>query len=977
MIFKNLFKPRWQHSNPQIRRQALDELTDDYGVLTEIVRRDPDPELRILAIGRHTDLTILDLSARTDADPRVQESAASRLCEILAGTIKGVSLSERLAWIGRSADPALLAYIVRHGVESNLRSAVLERITDSEVLAATAVADLDARVRAAAAMRLQDRILLERVSKLSRNRDKGVHRIVQERLTTLLEEEERPRRQRLLREGLCADVEALVRRGHWRDAATPLGRLENRWAAAEGVADSDVAERFVAAVAVVRRGLADEEERQREQARLDEEMAVIRDKKLSLCCMIENLTTDLAGRGQLSHEDAALAHTLLRTAESGWAESGSLPEREETALNARFQGAGTDIRARLGDLLRSAEQLATRRAQCNRVEQALAGKQTPEERTLKEWSREWQALPASTDDPEETALTERFQTAMQQLRERNRTEQENRSQSYANAEAAVTELEHHLEQGSVKAAASALNLAKSLLGNLPVDARSGALKTRMEHGATEVHKLLEWQRWSNIRERERLCAEVEALQGVQEEPERLAAEIRGMRETWNRLGPLERDSSAIGERFNAACEIAFEPCRIYFAEQASQREEAAKQREAVIARIEAFTTNADWKDMDWKAADRFLLEVRDAWRNTGAVDRRTLENLQGHFTAALEPLQREVRNYHRNILKAKEDLVARAVTAQKSPDLRTATNEIKQIQIEWKALGYAPRRQEQVLWRRLRVAADDVFERRHAEVLAQEAERTAARTARETLCEKLEHLTQRIGTDLAATQSEFVALEQQWATAPTAPREDAATLDNRFRKACTSYHEAVAEFRRQQTWRVMEVLATRSSLCTELEALAESDGDEHRSAVETASDRWRTLGGGIYPALAARFERACANASLPRTERTALEPPDAEALETLFVRLEILAEVESPPESARMRLSHQMDRLATGFGRGQGTITTKQRHTQFMDLLRTYYATGSISAELRTTLESRLGRVLGAVKEAFPTLEDGASQPPG
>jgi len=967
MIFKNLFKPRWQHNNPRVRRQALEELANNHDVLTQMARYDPDPDLRILAINRLTDLSILDLVVGTDTDPKVREHAVCRLWEVVTGTSTGgPSLPERLLWLEHTDNPPLLVHLARHGVESNLRSIVLERITDDEVLAASAVADSDTRVRTLAATRLKDRTLMERVAKLSRNRDKGVHRILQERLAAIIEEEERPRRQRRLREGLCADIEALVRRGHWRDAATPLERLENRWATAAGEADPDLTERFTTAIGLIRGGLMEEEDRRREQARIEEAFVPIRTEKLSLCLAIENLATDLVGRDQLGPEYAISARTLLRTVEEGWAQSGALPNSEEFRLKTRFQTANTQIRNRLRDLLQHAEQLAACRTQCERAEQSLKGRQTVWESTLKDWNREWQSLGVNntTNDPELTELTQRFQAAMHQIRERVRTAHERREQDYVRAEATVIELEQALEQGILKVATPTLTIAQTTVGNLPASPRTTALKVRVEQGAAEVYKLQEWQRWGNIRERDRLCTEVEALIGVEDPPVQLAARIREIRDIWNRLGPTESEPTDL-DRFNAACETAFEPCRVYFAEQAQRREEAATVREALITRIEAFTASADWMNMDWNAADNFLGEIREAWHSAGSVDRRASARLQERFTAALDPLQQQIRREYRRNLKAKEDLVARAERAQELTDLRLATNEIKQIQIEWKALGHAPRRQEQTLWRRLRVAADGVFERRHAQIIAQEVERNAARTTREALCEQVETLAQRNGPELTAARGELATLEQQWATLPAAPREDATALENRLRKAVAAYHEAITAFRRRQAWETVDTVVAQGALCTEMEMLAETDGDLGE-AVEAVRARWNLLAQEADPTITARFERAYARAHLPVTERQgriALEAREAGVMEMTCIRLEVLAGVESPPGSARTRLSLQVNRLAEGLGQGRET-NLEQRRAQLLELLRTWCATGPIPAELRLGLETRQARVLAVIKES-------------
>lgn len=965
MIFNNLFTPRWRHSNPKIRRQALEELTGNHEVLAQIARQDPDSELRLLAIKHLTDLSVLEHITCTETDQKVREHAVSRLRELFIGSDpQAPTLTERLVLIGRNDNPEFLAYLARHGVESTLRSTTLERINDNEVLAASAVADSDTRIRILAASRISDRTILERVAKLVRKRDKGVYRVVQERLATMIEEEERPRRLRQKQMDLCADIEALARRGHWHNAATSLERLEEHWAAVEGDREPELEERFIAAVATVRRGLVEEEEQRREQARREEALTLVRTEKDSLCLAIENLATDLTNRTRLSSEDVVMIRSLLRTIENGWTQSATLPTAEESRFSTRFQNASTQIQTRLRELLKGFERLAAARAQCEYIEQALANHQVFAEPTLKGWSREWQALKMNeyADDPEGNQLIQRFQLAMNESRERVRKEREHREQTLVQAEMAVTELEQALEQGLLKVATPALGVAQATVGNLPVDTQTTALKSRIEKAAIAVHQLQEWQRWGNVRERERLFTEVEALVGLEEPPEQLADRIREIRQTWDRLGPPEREAATLVIRFNTVCETAFEPCRIHFAEQARRRKEATKAREALIARAEVFTSTANWATMGWKAADDFLQEMRNAWSNIEALDRRRSDRLHERFTAALEPLQREIRREHRHNLKAKEELVIRAEGISESSDTRLAIAEIKRIQLEWKKLGYAPRRQEQVLWKRLRAAADKVFERRRAQTRTQEAERNAARAAREALCEQAEALARCDGSDLARAESERIVLEQQWATLPTMRREDVAALESRFRKAMTSFQEGITTLRHQQTWTVVETLVARGNLCLELDTLAEAENDDREDALVMVRNRWNALGQECEPALAARFERAFIRATLPRAQQSiTIEPSELETLEILCVRLEILVGIESPSESARIRLSHQVNRLAEGFGQGREEMfNTEQRRIQLMEQLQTWYSHGPLSAELRTRFEARLQRVLMA-----------------
>lgn len=59
MKFQDLFLPRWQHSNPMVRKKAA-ALSRDSKLLTHMAEKDPDPSVRETASAR---LVILEEEA--------------------------------------------------------------------------------------------------------------------------------------------------------------------------------------------------------------------------------------------------------------------------------------------------------------------------------------------------------------------------------------------------------------------------------------------------------------------------------------------------------------------------------------------------------------------------------------------------------------------------------------------------------------------------------------------------------------------------------------------------------------------------------------------------------------------------------------------------------------------------------------------------------------------------------------------------
>ena len=84
MILNRFFKPKWQHSDPQVRKQAVGEISSVDPVLVQVARQDRSPEVHCAALERLSELSLLQQIARQDADPAVREAAESRCREPLA-----------------------------------------------------------------------------------------------------------------------------------------------------------------------------------------------------------------------------------------------------------------------------------------------------------------------------------------------------------------------------------------------------------------------------------------------------------------------------------------------------------------------------------------------------------------------------------------------------------------------------------------------------------------------------------------------------------------------------------------------------------------------------------------------------------------------------------------------------------------------------------------------------------------------------
>jgi hypothetical protein len=237
-----------------------------------------------------------------------------------------------------------------------------------------------------------------------------------------------------------------------------------------------------------------------------------------------------------------------------------------------------------------------------------------------------------------------------------------------------------------------------------------------------------------------LAAEAEALAAAPPaESERQArfAALKDLQARWRAVGAVRPDQVAgLRTRFRAACDTAFLPLKALIEAEDWARFANLGNAESLIAEIEALAAveelsrvaaairslQARWKDLGPLPGDR-----REAtWqRFKGACD-VVYERLKPHF-AELDA-QRLTNLERKRALLVECETIANATPiglAGSPADLvakRAGAERMKAIQQEWKAVGPVPREHDQELWTRFRAAADMFFSKHRAEIDARHQE---------------------------------------------------------------------------------------------------------------------------------------------------------------------------------------------------------------------------------------------------------------
>lgn len=938
--------PRWKHTDPAVRAAAVFELGADEGdTLLALAREDADARVRRAAAGRLD--TVLDDAvpaladiARTDPDEEVRAEAIRTLAGMAAETANVAQATEVVRVLASLQRTRELVSVARDAANPEVRAAIVDLVDDQKALGSISrhAGDAATRLRALARVSDADEVMnvavksehtdvavaaLERVGDAEglgaiaqRARSKVAARRARVRLREI-EEAARPAAEapaarmaaadRERAGGLIRRVEQLVVLAETAEASAQLADARLGWADLQADTDveSELAQRFDAAVEAVREAIA---ERERERAAEEERaQAVAREQadRLAICQEIESLDgPDVLDR---------IAELRVR-----WDTLPPMPSEYAASLTRRFQDASRafELRERRRALAASAssrlETLATE------LEQLLASEQP-----LEEIIARWRGLRRDADLLREHAdanpsAAERLERAVATLEEKEHEQQAVRAKQEQDNLRRLQQLARQVEvliaaeQISLKAGERALRDLKEALdarAPLPskqdrqqIQGRLEALRATLGPRVQELRDADEWQRWANLQVQEELCKEMEAL--VAEE--NLDAAARRMRELQARWKPVALAPRAQGEamwrRFKAAQDQVYARTSAHLAAQHEERAANLARKQALVERAEALADSTDWV----KTATE-IQKLQAEWKAVGPVSRGHEKAIWERFRAACDrfftrrqdDLKKRKDGWAQNLAR-KEALCEQAEALAESTEWEAAASKLKQLQAEWKTIGPVRKAKSEVVWQRFRAACDRFFERfKHRD----QVDLLAKAAPREAIIRELEALSPADAPADAAVPDNLHGIvadaRARWSQAPELPRYvqqelaaryhqavgvlvarwpqafagtdmDPETTRKRMEKLVAKVEELVPTGARSQAARALspaEMLAQqwrdRLAANTIGGRAAESDDSRWRAAeqeVRSAQSQWMRLG-PVPPDVAGplneRFQRAC------------------------------------------------------------------------------------------------------------------------
>ena len=243
----------------------------------------------------------------------------------------------------------------------------------------------------------------------------------------------------------------------------------------------------------------------------------------------------------------------------------------------------------------------------------------------------------------------------------------------------------------------------------------------------------------NLEQKIQLCERAEELI-VETSVVKAFKVLQELRNQWREIGPVPTEQNEeTWQRFNNAANQIDERRREYYDQRKEELDQNLLAKQALIEKATELTQQLPQSTKAWNDTTEALDELLKLWKSIGPVPREQNETIWEQFKGIIDKhyadkklhfgqlRDEQSENYNKKI-----DLCLRAEAIAKREDWKKATEELLQLQAEWKTIGPTSRKVSDKIWHRFRSACDEFFAKKgefFKDIRSSENENLAKKTA--------------------------------------------------------------------------------------------------------------------------------------------------------------------------------------------------------------------------------------------------------
>ena len=306
----------------------------------------------------------------------------------------------------------------------------------------------------------------------------------------------------------------------------------------------------------------------------------------------------------------------------------------------------------------------------------------------------------------------------------------------------------------------------------------------------------EEEKQDNLRKKEEIIEKIKAMTTSPEEANKSYQDFKALQQEWKEIKNIPADkANEVWKNYQLYVEQFYDMLKL---NSEAREYDFKKNLEAKTKLCEAAEKLNEEEDVI--SAFHQLQDLHQQYREIGPVAKELREQIWERFKTASTVINKKHQQHFEDLrAKEEENLAKKTALCEKveaanqgeyktAKDWEKVTQEIIEIQKEWRTIGFAPQKMNVKIFERFRIANDEFFNKKAEFFKGLKDTYSTNLEKKQQLVNKAKELAD--STDWKKTGDKLIALQKEWKKVGTVPHKQGELLWKEFLDTCNKFFEA-------------------------------------------------------------------------------------------------------------------------------------------------------------------------------------------
>ena len=339
------------------------------------------------------------------------------------------------------------------------------------------------------------------------------------------------------------------------------------------------------------------------------------------------------------------------------------------------------------------------------------------------------------------------------------------------------------------------------------------------------------------------------LKNLVENEENIGAAFNGynaIQETWKKIGDIPRvKRDSVQKEYSRLRELFFHNITIYKELKEHDYKRNTQLKQKVIMKLQTLRNECE----QIRELEKTLRIYQDEWEDIGPVNKDDWEGLKTSYWEVVRSIYDKInKHYEQHRASQQENLKQKQVILgqlkefldekediEGQKEWQKTTDEVIKFQSSWKKIGFAPKKENDAIWKEFRALCDSFFKRKKEYYKLRDNKDKQARDAKKALIAEANEL--KSSEDWKEASHALIQLQKKWKTLKGAGRYE-KKLWEEFRGACDYFFNKKDETSKANEKQLTLNLAARKEFLLTISKLKIASAED----IKKVADDFQQLG---------------------------------------------------------------------------------------------------------------------------------------